>query len=105
MLDINQKYNSSKKVIAEFNKISFSLNTDLVFKKIDSIVAIKMVYTDGYNIKYRTKLNSIDGIIKHEKWDDIVTIMDENNDVAKEVYLVRDFLNKYKGIHIVNKAK
>ena len=90
MLNINKKYNSSKEIVRKYNLISFSKNTDLVFKKIDSIEEIEEVYREDTFIKYITKSNVV---IKHEKWDDIVTIMDLNNSKAKSVYLVRDFLN------------
>ena len=91
MLDINKKYNSSKEIVRKYNLISFSKNTDLVFKKIDSMAEIKEVYREDTSIKYITKSNVV---IKHEKWDDIIIIMDENNEIAKKVYLVRDFLLK-----------
>ena len=90
MLDTNIKYNSGKKVVEQYNEISFSLNTDLVFQKIDNLTPIKYVYNENSDIKYITKLGVV---IKHEKWDDIVTIMDQDNLKAYKVYLVSDFLN------------
>ena len=90
MLNINKKYNSSKEIVKKYNLIQFSKNTDLVFKKIDSIEEVIEVYREATSIKYITKSNII---IKHEKWDDVITIMDEDNNKAKSVYLVRDFLN------------
>ena len=55
MLNINKKYNSSKEIVKKYNLIQFSKNTDLVFKKIDSIEEIKEVYREDTSIKYITK--------------------------------------------------
>ena len=93
---IKKEYNSSKEIVRKYNLIQFSKNTDLVFEKIDSIEEIIEVYREDTFIKYITKSEIV---IKNEKWDDVVTIMDEDNNKAKEVYLVRDFLNySYKGV-------
>lgn len=101
MIDLNKEYNSSKEIIERYNEISFSKNTDLVFEKIDSMQEIKQVSeSSGFMvIKYVTKSGLV---IKHEKWDDVVTIMDKDNNKAKDVYLVREFL-KIRGYWILSK--
>ena len=79
----------------KYNKISFSVNSDKVFEKIDSIATIRNVYKEGTYIKYIIASEDLNTrVIKHEIWDDVVTIMDIKNDLAKNVCLVNDFLNK-----------
>ena len=86
------------------------VNSDDVFEKIDTLTEIFNVWTDRHEIiymvnkvyhaekrlrKYITKKTNgyIDRrVIKHNKWDDTIVIMDKNNNYAKKVYLVRDFL-------------
>ena len=94
MLETNKKYNTTLDIVKKYNKISFSLNSDKVFKKIDTIATIRNVYKEGIYIKYIVASEDLNTrVIKHEIWDDVVTIMDIKNDSAKSVYLVNDFLN------------
>ena len=110
MLNIKNEYKSSKQIVKKYNDISFSINSDDVFEKIDTLTEIFNVWTDRHEIiymvnkvyhaekrlrKYITKKTNgyIDRrVIKHNKWDDTIVIMDKNNNYAKKVYLVRDFL-------------
>ena len=82
--------NASDEILKKYDEISFSIHTDRVFKKIDSNYTIKAVYSDKF---YHTYITT-SCIIKFEKWDNVVTIMDHNNKHAQEVYLVNKFLGK-----------
>ena len=94
MIETNKKYNTTLDIVIKYNKISFSVNSDKVFEKIDSIATIRNVYKESTYIKYIVVCKHLNTrVIKHEIWDDVVTIMDIKNDSAKSVYLVNDFLN------------
>jgi hypothetical protein len=95
MLETNKKYNTTLDIVKKYNKISFSVNSDKVFKKIDSIATIRNLYKERTYIKYVVACEDCNTrVIKHQIWDDVVTIMDIKNDSARSVYLVNDFLNK-----------
>ena len=92
MLNIKNNYKAGKEIVKTYNTISFSISTDRIFEKIDSLATIFNVWKSEEDIVYRTKKESSDGVIKHNKWDNTITIMDSNNRYAKKVYLVSEFL-------------
>ena len=89
--------NASEEILKKYNKISFSIYSDRVFKKIDKHFNITDIFNEDGCHRYIISIPNMERVqvIKFEKWDNVVTIMDENNKYAKEVYLVTKFLGQY----------
>lgn len=94
--EINQ-CNASEEIVKKYNDMSCSIWSDKVFKKIDKHFNITDIFNEDGCHRYIIAIPNMERIqvIKFNTWDNVVTIMDNENKYAEEVYLVTKFLGQY----------
>jgi hypothetical protein len=94
-----KNYKQSNHILTTFDSIgSASIGTDKVFNKISNNLTIETITKhDKSTIVYVTstsgRSNEPKVIIKHHSHDNTITIMDQNNNQAREVYMISNFIS------------